>query len=465
MTSHHPASPPDLKAVIDTYLSKLPQANGMLAADPPYPVDAFPPVVAGWLRDVSTMTRVPLSLTATPFLACTGATIGRQLRLEVGPGWYERPALWVALITLTGIGKTPAISAIRQPFDLLQQEAWDTWRGELAEWQAAPEPRGQRPGFNRLVTAGASIHALTAALQDSTGLLILRDELYGLVRAMDRRLGEDRQHYLSLWSSEPIVPSRAEAAAYLPNPVVGIVGGLQPTLVQKIRRKDQDGFLERFLLVFAAGFAYSWEGAEGEGAMGPPEIGPILDLLRTLRTIEGAREIPQGLEVMLSAEARAVWAGWYDGNRDQLLVASLSVHGFYRKMPSHLARLALVLHGLWHPDDPTAPLSGETLRRAIELVEFYRVHVHRAITLIGEREPLRSPEVSLGELIIRNLDSTREPDGWVGRTTLLGLLGRPETVLFNELVDAFVDSGILERRTINAQGKGRPATSYRLAIR
>jgi len=439
----------------------VPAPKNALEPDPPFPLHALPPLAAAWLEAHSLAANVPLALTVTPFLACAGATIGHQLRLEVGPGWYERPALWTALITLTGIGKTPAIGIARQPFDRLQEEAWRRWRHELDAWNRRPpraRSRSPRPGFDRLLVTGGSIATLATALQDSTGLVVLRDELYGLVRAMDRRSGEDRQHYLSLWSSEPLMPARAELAAYLPNPVVGIVGGLQPTLLQRIRRQDQDGFLERFLLVFVAG---TLPRPEGESITELPAVEPVVDWLRPLRRVEDAAGSPHGLIVARTAEARAAWNAWQVENVDHTAVASLTLGGFYRKLPSHLARLALILHALWNPADPTVPLTGETMTRAIDLLDYYRVHIHRALPLIGQRERLPTAGASLAERILYYLARADDPDRWLGRSRLLVALGRPETGAANDLIEGLISKGIIETRIVRTGG--RPATHYRLA--
>jgi hypothetical protein len=142
------------------------------------------------------------------------------------------------------------------------------------------------------------------------------------------------------------------------------------------------------------------------------------------------------------------------------LGAALIPGGFYRKMPSHLARIALILHALWNPHDPTVPLTGETMRHAIDLVEYFRVHLHRSIPLIGERHTLRSPFVSLGARIIRVLGGATEDDGWLTHSNLLVALGRPDTADFNNLMEGLVEKTVIETRTIGTAG--RSATAYRI---
>jgi hypothetical protein len=56
----------------------------------------------------------------------------------------------------------------------------------------------------------------------------------------------------------------------------------------------------------------------------------------------------------------------------------------YAKLPTQLARLALVLHLLTHPANPAGqPLSAATMQDAIAVVEYFRAHGHRALAHFG----------------------------------------------------------------------------------
>jgi hypothetical protein len=424
-----------------------PELRDPAATDPGFPLHVFPPEIATWLESTASATRVPATLTAAPFLAFVGATIGNQLRLRINPGWHEYPALWVALVTLTGIGKTPALASVRQPFDLLHLEAWET---------------AQRTGHcpvNSLLSTASTYARVTRELQQSTGLIIVRDELFGLIRAMDSRRGEDRQHFLTLWSSEPVIPTQP-GARHISAPVASIVGGIQPTLIPRIRNHGQDGFLERFLLFFVAGKQPRW-GSVPQPA--PPET--IASYIRPLRSITTEGAHPTDLIITLTTEAHDRWASWYDGHTDQTFVAPLLISGFYRKLPSHLARIALVLHALWNVNDPTIPLDVTTMERAVEVAEYIRRHIHRTAMLLDHWDPIRDPITALAERIIQAIAKTPDPDGWIDRTAILAATGRPRTALFSRIVNDLVQTGILETTTHRTGNRGRPSTLYRLTRR
>ncbi len=61
--------------------------------------------------------------------------------------------------------------------------------------------------------------------------------------------------------------------------------------------------------------------------------------------------------------------------------------GFYSKLPTHVARIKLILHALWNPEDPRTMVSGERMQDAIELGEFFRAHISSFIVLLRSTAP------------------------------------------------------------------------------
>jgi hypothetical protein len=431
----------------------------LLEPEPPFPADAFPPTIAKWLESVATRAVVPTAFIAAPFLALTGATIGRQLALAVGPGWIERPTLWVALIARTGSGKTPAIAAARAPFTLNQHVAWERW---IADHRDGETPRPARPHLDRLVVSTPHARTLASALTHSPGLALLRDELHGLINAIDRRNGEDRQHLLSTWSTEPLLLPNPADGWYIPAPVVAIIGGIQPALVKRMRVGDQDGFLERFLFVYPDIGDPLPPPSRLAAAPTDAEIAAIVAPLRSIDTS------PLGLEISMARDARNAWTNWYRENSDHISSASPVLAAFYRKRPIQLARIALILHALWQaesaptaPFDVATPLTLDTLNRAIALMEWFRVQIHRAITLIGERYPVYPGSTSFLFRILKVLAATDVPDGWISRNQLNRDIGRPPKILLDRYLDMYVTKGVVEYRTVGTAGRSR--SEYRIA--
>lgn len=431
---------------------------------PKFPIDTLPPDVGAYVRASASSARVPVEMVAVPFLAFVGSTIGNQLRFDVGNGWTERPVLWIALIATTGAGKTPGLTAARQPLDILQDEAWSAWQHRMRKWQVLSEPRPAEPAFDRFFTTDPTMEALVEDLQHAPGIVVVRDELIGIVRAMNQyraRGGDDRQKYLSLWSSHPLAPSRKSvSSAYIRNPVVSVVGGIQPLLWNKLRSKEQDGFIERFLpLVLGIPRRYWNESSAAESP--PPDVTAMVDRFRHLRDIPSAGEHGDGLLLARTAEAGALWGIWYNENVDRALAGSLVISGYYQKLPAHVARLALILHSLWHPGDLESPVSAATMTHAIALGEFFRSHIHRSLALLGETVQTPPPKPTLAERILRLLSETSEPEGWVSRNEIYARLAPPSRADLSAALQTLIEQRHIEGRKQRIPTSRRPVEQYR----
>lgn len=404
----------------------------VMPPDPGLPTDLLPGPIESWLHDTAILAGVPPVMITMPYLAGTGAVIGNRLGLELQPGWTEYPVLWIALITLTGGGKTPALLAARQPFNALHKDL-------LATTPNAP-----------LIIDRGSWAQLQHLLPHVNGLLLHRDELLGLIRAIDRGTGEDRQRYLSLWSGDAIDQATHQI---IEHPVVAIVGGIQPLLLATFRRKQHDGLLERFLPILAGGPSLPWR-------TDPPAVPDLQAVLTPLRVL---RARPGQTLVTNSPEAQHLWASWYDAQIALTAGNHLVLHGFYRKYPNHLARLILVLHALWHPEHPDTPVSRNTVDRAITLIEYVRIQLHRSLVLVNQKHALRSPTASLIVRIERYLAANKQNHGWTKRSALSRQLGCPPSALMSTALDQLATDGRLERRTVKGD-RGPSAEELRLAI-
>lgn len=448
MSADRPTTP-DLATLIRALGPTTPRRKGPDIPDmPPFPADLLPTPVTAWLGATAAATRTHPECIILPVLALTGALVGNRAALEVGPGWIEYPALWVALIAPSGGGKTPALAAACQPFS------------ELA---ALHNP--DHPGL--ITTEPAPTH-LADRLVTRPGVALIQDELAGVVRALNgSRRADDRQRMLSLWSSQPAATSPATrlhgAPPLIPAPVVAVIGGVQTRVAPRLRSRDQDGFIERFIPLVTNPVALYW--SESRNARRPePDLPALVTWLTPLATLDPAPPGSPTRRISRSPEAASVWATWYNGNVDRCYHAPQLLRGFYLKLPAQVARLALVLHLLWHPTTPDDPLTADTMHRAVELGEFIRIHLHRLALLLGHTGALPgTPTPTLDQRILRILAETDAPDGWLTRTDLYTQSGRPARKELAAILDRLIDQGAVVSHTQRPTGPGRPITSYRLA--
>jgi hypothetical protein len=143
--------------------------------------------------------------------------------------------------------------------------------------------------------------------------------------------------------------------------------------------------------------------------------------------VTSSKVTPQHLtasaEVTLSPAAKALWVAWLNENAGIVSTSSGLAAGFYAKLPAHVARFALILHALWNPDDPRGMVSAERMEDAIELGEYFRVHIRRFLELLQTSAPTTFAGLSARIVRILRMVRRESDDGWATRSDLLRCLG------------------------------------------
>jgi hypothetical protein len=386
----------------------------------PFPVHVLPASMRGLITSGARAMEVPAEFVAVPLLVLAGTAIGNAWEMEIKGGWREGPNLYAAIVGDPGAKKTPALKLALKAIHQIQARLYGEYRAakaayddEMALWEKAPKKeRGappEQPKFSHVWTSDSTTEALAEMLSGAKGLVLFRDELVGWVKSMDAYRsggkGADRQHYLSMWSRSPIKIDRKSRPdpVIVDRPCLSVVGGIQPDVLPDLveHASRDDGFIDRLL------FAYPDIGPDRWTDAGVDEAAQaaVERLFSDLYDLTGA-ETPDG-DVLprvarLETEARTLWREWYDENaeehRDEKLPSSLK--GTWAKLPSQLARLALILH-IGHAVDAAQAVrpmvSAETLAEAIVLVDYFKTHT-RAV--LGE---LRQPRSQLEDRVLRGL--------------------------------------------------------------
>lgn len=436
-----------------------PAAPDPAAPPPTFPVDVFPEEVRLFLVEGAAALGVPVDMIALPLLGFAAGAIGNSRALLVKRGWVERPNLWLAVIGEPGSGKSPALRLAQEPVARLQRAAYEQWKLALEEWaEAAAEARREKaepppkPALAHYFTTDATLEALAAMLDGSPGVAVVRDELVGWVRSHDAyRKGGDRQSFLSLWAGAALkVDRKTSGTVYVEHPCVPVVGGIQPDLLSELAEEAnrRDGFVDRVDMVWPVALPQRWT----EDTVDEARVKAVADLFAKLRVVPpGEGEEPN--VAAFDDEARAVFARWYDENADVVRAATGLAAGYAAKYPGKLARVALVLAALHHPDEPRRSVDAGTVRDAIAVVEYLRGHLPTvlpaftttAVTISGAGLDARVARVLVGA-----------EGAWVARRALHDGLGR--NVAAGDLDGALEQleaDGLVERRTVETGARPR----------
>jgi hypothetical protein len=169
-------------------------------------------------------------------LVLAGAAVGASRCIELKEGWRESPTLYAAVVGGPGTTKTPALKAVKAPFEGRELEFARRFRGEYREYKGRSELFEQQrkarkkqpeqaesaetttreleldrplpPVLRRCLTTDATTEAMALLLSENPhGIALVRDELVAWTRSMNmyrKGKGTDREFYLSAWSSSPI---------------------------------------------------------------------------------------------------------------------------------------------------------------------------------------------------------------------------------------------------------------------
>lgn len=270
---------------------------------PLYPVPAFDPVALlpemarGWVMDEAD--RMPCSpdYIAVGMLVICGSIIGARcaIKPKLRDDWQIVPNLWGGIVGLPSAKKSPAISAALKPLDRLIAKAIEEHQEELRGYQAtsivseakrdalqsqikaaAKQKKGlsdldsmahelvdfqnqsSMPVLRRYKTNDATVEKLGEILQQNPqGVLMLRDELVGLIASWDREGREgERAFYLEAWNGNSSFDTDriGRGSIFISNVCVSIFGGIQPDklvgyLEQASHALANDGMLQRFQLL------------------------------------------------------------------------------------------------------------------------------------------------------------------------------------------------------------------------
>ncbi len=267
-----------------------------------HPVPAFdaqtllPEALRGWVMDEADRMPCPPDFVAAGALVTLGAIIGARcaIKPKARDSWLIVPNLWGGIVGLPSAKKSPAMGAALRPLDRLIALAMQGYQANLESFESArtifeakneaiearikaaardakkgdldtlaKELQGHRqqmpdvPILRRYKSNDTTVEKLGELLRENPfGLLVLRDELVGLIASWEREGREgERAFYLEAWNGNASFDTDriGRGSIFIPNLCVSIFGGIQPDklggyLEQASNALANDGMLQRFQL-------------------------------------------------------------------------------------------------------------------------------------------------------------------------------------------------------------------------
>ena len=267
----------------------------------------LPDVLRMWVMDEAERMPCPPDFVAVAALVALGSIIGARcaIKPKANDSWFVVPNLWGGIVGEPSAKKSPAWSAALKPMDRLVAKAREAFNAALADYEtskivfdarkdaiesrvkeAARKPNKGDPAIiaaelrahceqpldapilRRFRTNDCTVEKLGELLRDNpSGVLVLRDELVGLLATWEREGREgERAFFLEGWNGvhgfDTDRIGRGNIA--IPNLCLSIFGGIQPDkltgyLEQATHALANDGMLQRFqLLVYPDACPWEW---------------------------------------------------------------------------------------------------------------------------------------------------------------------------------------------------------------
>jgi hypothetical protein len=376
-----------------------------IPAVPPFPLDILPGALRLFVQEAAAAIACPPDYLGVPLLAVAGCAIGAGRALEIKAGWRERPALYAAVVGPPGSAKTPALNLVARPVYAEQSRRIAHYRRELVAFEESEGERVPKPTPPAVFVSDITTEALAGVLQQNPrGVALIRDELTSWVAGMDqyraKGRGADRQFYLAAWAGEPVQVHRKnqeDGPVFVPHPFLGVVGGLPPDLLSRLRgeRSVSDGFLDRILFAYPEpppAVGETWAAVCDESRATWEETLTRLWALEPEDDGEGAKR-PRFLR--LDSSGRQAWVRFTRDLADEINRPDLSdcLRGPWSKLRSYGARLALVVHllRLATGEAPAEDVDGESMGRAAALVRYFQGQARKVYcALEADREAAKA---------------------------------------------------------------------------
>ncbi|QDV75700.1 YfjI family protein [Botrimarina mediterranea] len=385
----------------------------------PFPTDSLPARLAEFTRTAARSIGCDESFIALPVLAVCGAAIGTTRRVLLKPGWAEPLCIWAAIVGESGSQKTPAFSAAIRPLKRRQAELMkaaaavrEAFDADVAEYEKAlavwKRERGDSPApskpvpfpIGRVLVGDATVESLGPILnQNPRGVLLARDELAGWLDfdrySKNGKGGSDVSHWLSWFNAQPTVIDRRSNPdpLFVPEAVVGIVGGIQPRVLDRAIGGDhrENGLLARLLLAYPPRQPKKWS----EHGLPPEEEDRYERLVMRLYDLQHAVDDngdPEPMLLTLDAEAKRLLVEFVNAHGREAADLTGDESAAYAKLEAYAARLAGVLHLVrWADGDVLKAnrIDGVTMAAAVRLVEWFKREVRRVYRVLRESDDAR----------------------------------------------------------------------------
>lgn len=418
----------------------------------------LPDTVRQYLGYASPLSDVPDEFLLTPFLAVTGALIGKKRFIELG-GITIYPVIWTVLFAGSStLRKSTGLSLAKKPFKGIQ-EAWiQEYERDLIHWQEEKDfAEQQKQPFNDpepirktlYCSDGFSDLTFWETLGDNGSLVSTPSEFTSLWNELNRPRNSMKDLSLSIFDAEDSIRRNTKNAGdiELNNPVWCIAGATTLTNFQQSLSavERSSGLLQRILPVCMEERTKPFKSLTELPSPDTELYHSIDNKLQTLMDLP-----PKPVDI--SPEARAIYTDWshrLKERAEQLSDSIDDIGGYESRLSVYGLKFALIFQQL---DQPGLTISKQNMEASITLCEWLFKHILYMLDRNYIFNRYYADRLKIRELL-------EKKGGTMTRTDLMNYSNFDKEQLDKALSND-VEAGIIEE--IQIETGGRPRYDYRL---
>jgi len=349
-----------------------------------FPLEIFPIAIQKLIQVAKITKGFDKDYFSAGILSVCATAIGNNVQLHNG-SYISKPILWLSILGCPGSGKTHPLNFAKQPIKLKDDQTYNEYQSSMQEYEDRDkESKGKKPSFSKFILMDFTPEMLAQSLQhNSKGILVFQDELMGWINSFDKyKKGNDQQMYLELFNGNELTVDRVtKEPIRIPQTNVNILGGMQPKLVKQLasNNRSDDGFLDRFLFVFP-------ENLEPNLFTGK-DI-PVIHKENYNRLIHNLLESPQQT-IKANTSNIDKFKKWQHQKAKECF-NDIVERSIQAKMETYVWRLALIIEMMHQAATGSynTSLRNESLEKAINLVEYFRLNALKVHDKIMTKNPL-----------------------------------------------------------------------------
>jgi hypothetical protein len=385
-----------------------------------FPVDSLPDPLRSLVQAVSAATGTDPSWSALAALVVAAGCIGNRAAASPKRGWIEPAILWAALVGKSGSTKSVVLRLVTRPLVELFKIERESFREKLrayaadmerhqvekSKWKAEqraeqktgpptdPPVEPEEPREKRVLVADVTVEKLAALLgENPLGLLVVRDELAGLINSFNRYAGgkgSDLQAWLSMNDGGALLVDRkCDGSTFVERASVSLLGSIQPFTLEHVfgTTEREAGLLARVLLGYPPDQPALWTEAE----LSDEVAIEWRDLLAAFMSLQPGRDDhgrPRPRLISLAEDTKKVFVEWHDRHARE--VADLTndhLRAHWSKLKGTCVRIALIFACTEATaGEHVSAVSLDSIQRAIEVTEWFKAESARIYAGFGETE-------------------------------------------------------------------------------